>query len=401
MMLANPLVARLSVEDHLLLASARVTMSPMQAQAIPDLARAVTNWEHLLAMAHRHRVIPLLSRALRRVAPADVPTSVLETLRAEGAAIARRNLLLTRELLSLLKRFDEHGIRAVPIKGPVLAMLAYQDVSLRQFGDLDMLLNAGDVARARALLEAEGYIPKFQLAAPQEDAFITYQHDYPLYHSGKDIVLELHSGIKPKFYAISLDHKDLWAGLSGISIGGQQIPCLTLEDQLLTLCIHGTSHSWERLFWIVDIAELLSMTREVDWSRLLARARRLGCHRIVLLGLALAHDLLDAPLSEMLCHAIREDRQILRLEQQVVEQLFFINAEMVEGVKQFRFYMAARERWLDRVCYGLHLALDPTINDWKVLSLPSTASFLYYVIRPLRLMAMQFGTMSRNKKSSI
>src|SRR2546426_10956064 len=75
----------------------------------------------------------------------------------ERRSIARRNLCLTGDLLSLLELFEARGIPAVPFKGPVLAVQAYGDVALREFRDLDILVTHRDITRARELLLARGF----------------------------------------------------------------------------------------------------------------------------------------------------------------------------------------------------------------------------------------------------
>jgi len=55
------------------------------------------------------------------------------------------------------------------------------------------------------------------------------------------------------------------------------------------LCVHGAKHFWERIAWIVDIAQLAGNC-EVDWALLSETAAKKGSTRVLLLGLFLAHD---------------------------------------------------------------------------------------------------------------
>jgi hypothetical protein len=57
------------------------------------------------------------------------------------------------------------------------------------------------------------------------------------------------------------------------------------------------------------------------------------------------------------------------------------------------FYLRMRERVRDRIRYGLYyaqqylrIALTPSANDQALLSLPASLSFLYYLLRPIRLL---------------
>jgi hypothetical protein len=54
------------------------------------------------------------------------------------------------------------------------------------------------------------------------------------------------------------------------------------------------------------------------------------------------------------------------------------------------FHLRARERLADRSRYCLRLVSTPTAGDFELVSLPARLSFLYYVLRPIRL-ARKYG----------
>ncbi|MEO8342158.1 MAG: nucleotidyltransferase family protein, partial [Nitrospirota bacterium] len=59
------------------------------------------------------------------------------------------------------------------------------------------------------------------------------------------------------------------------------------EEFLIILCLHGSKHGWERLKWVADVAELLR-SQWINWKRVFSTAAERKCHRMLLLGLALA-----------------------------------------------------------------------------------------------------------------
>ena len=59
------------------------------------------------------------------------------------------------------------------------------------------------------------------------------------------------------------------------------------EELLIILCVHGSKHAWERLKWVVDVAELLRSQR-LNWKRVFSTATKWKCRRMALLGLAFA-----------------------------------------------------------------------------------------------------------------
>src|SRR5205085_1153465 len=87
-------------------------------------------------------------------------------------ANAARAIQLTDALFDLLDRFAKAHIQAIPFKGPTLAATAYGDLSLRQAGDLDLLVHRSDIVRAADLLEALGHRPFFPTSTPREAQYL-------------------------------------------------------------------------------------------------------------------------------------------------------------------------------------------------------------------------------------
>ena len=50
-------------------------------------------------------------------------------------------------------------------------------------------------------------------------------------------------------------------------------------------------------------------------------------------------------------------------------------------------YLKMRERFKDKARYVLYLTFTPNTRGWKLLPLPGTLFPLYYILRPIRLLA--------------
>ena len=104
----------------------------------------------------RHGLVSLLYYQLSTICPESVPGALLNRLKTRFQANLAHNLFLTAELLKLLSLFENHGIPAVPFKGPVLASSVYGNLSLREFSDLDILIHREDFNKAKDLLLLAG-----------------------------------------------------------------------------------------------------------------------------------------------------------------------------------------------------------------------------------------------------
>jgi hypothetical protein len=78
----------------------------------------------------------------------------MEVLRRHYERNARRNIYLAAQLALLLEALRAENIPAIPYKGPVLAALAYGDLTLREFALSVRLLHAAQGHQFRAFCVA-------------------------------------------------------------------------------------------------------------------------------------------------------------------------------------------------------------------------------------------------------
>jgi hypothetical protein len=311
----------------------------------------------LIRLALRHRVLPLLYRSVQTIGADLVPPSVWADLQHHFHANAQRNLLLGGTLLRLLRLLARHDIPVLPYKGPVLAMAAYGNLALRQFGDLDILVRQQDVQRAKELLLAQGY----RWWEQRPITLLPRQRKvYELISADGQVLVELHWAITSSTFYVPLDPARLWERLETVVLLGLPVRTLTPEHLLLILCVHGAKHHWHRLAWICDIAALLHVSAEMDWQHLLAQADQLGCRRMLLLGVLLAQTLLGTTLSESLQHRLHADAVSPHLAREVQEHLFTHTNRPLAAIDRPLFYLRLRERLRDRLrcsCYLVYHAI--------------------------------------------
>ncbi|HVF48441.1 MAG TPA: nucleotidyltransferase family protein [Pyrinomonadaceae bacterium] len=361
-------------------------MSPAQAARVRELLRGELDWDELLRVSVRHGVMPLVCKHLTGAFAALVPEKALRDFRHHFEMNAARNLYQTGELCRILRLFESQGIEAIPYKGPALAVCAYGNVALRQFVDLDILVRPRDVTRASALLAADGYEPHFKLSAAEEKAFMRLSYVQLFTRDAGQRAVELHWAIAPRFFSFPLQTERLWQRAETVKLAGKEVRAPAPDDLLLLLCVHGSKDLWERLEWVCGIAELTRSGREIEWARLFEHAQELGSLRMILLGLSLAHTLLDAPLPPEVLRRIEDDKNIEPLNRLVRARLFAEN-HRAAGVKETAvFHLKTREHLRDRVRYCARLALTTTPVDWASVRLPRSLAFVYYVLRPFRLM---------------
>jgi hypothetical protein len=367
-------------EADLLLACARHFVTGGKAAEVLYAVRRAFDWDVLLAMAERHGMTALLNHELDGVCPEQIPAE----LRARFERQARSNLIYTAVLARVLDLLDRNGIPAVPLKGPALAVLAYGDLTLRTFTDLDLLIPRNDVARAMELLAGMWFRLESGLHWSCASACLRSKEGELSFRRECDGVrLDLHWRLLPDYFASSLDGERVWGRLGAMRLAGRDVPALSNEDLLLFLCAHGSKHRWESLGWLCDVA-LLLRRGEIDWRCLLLRARKEHIERIVLLGLRLAGDLFGSPLPAAVREAINSDRLVAKLGAEVVATMFLPRSE-ASPVRDGLLNLRMLERIWDKLRYLRGLLITPTEAEWRRLLLPPALFFLYYPYRLARL----------------
>jgi hypothetical protein len=121
-------------------------------------------------------------------------------------------------------------------------------------------------------------------------------------------------------FAFHLDRPEIWDHLIPVSINGQVVRGLVPEDLLIILCVHGSKHAWERLKWVVDVAEVLR-SQELNWKRIFSTATKWKGRRMVLLGLALANRLMEVPLPVNILNTIAADHEVTVLARRMPKSM--------------------------------------------------------------------------------
>lgn len=379
-------------EVELLLCCARTRTNPEMSQRIREAAQKEIDWVQFIRLALRHDTLPLTYWNLQRICPDIVPSGVLEPLRARYDAEAAEGRLLAEELVGILGLLDAQGIAAVPYKGPALAVRLYGDLSLRGFGDLDIVVCERDVLRARRLLIDRGYAPE-RVDTGELNQFLREHHEMLLYRADGKVRLDLHWRYTSRSACLAGDPERFLQQLETISIAGEQVRSLRLETYLLVLSMHAAKHQWVQLKLICDIAEILAVP-DLDWHYVLHEADDLGLKRALGTGLLLAQGLLGAAVPRKLAQDLKIDRTAKVLAAQACTRLFEEPGERWGLQGGITSQLEFRERFRDRAKILLRYflkKLKPNERDRWFLPMPRALSVAYYVVRPLRLALERMG----------
>src|SRR6266404_1072186 len=345
------------------------------------------DWARLLVLAEAHGVAGHLTACVRSLDEDVVPPEIRQTLVDRRRAQIFFTLKLTAELFRILDRFTSEGIGALVVKGPVLAVQAYGDSAVRSYGDLDLLVRQRDVRRATELLSAAGFSPAVPLSAIDAGKI---PGQYLFSKPDSKLIVELHNDLTLRYFPRRLPIEEFFARQIRVHLDAREAPALSVEDELVLICIHGAKHFWERLMWIADVAALVSRQTGIDWQRVADSARAVEAERMLHTGLRLASDLLEARLPDKVQATVEADRVAARLAEQSGKWLPAAGYAPPGLFERAAFRLRMHGGLLSAPAYLLRLSLSPTEEDWNDTGQAKGHWLPDAVRRPFRL-ARKYG----------
>ncbi len=308
-----------------------------------------------LTLAEQEHVLPWTIARLRANAvtlPAEIERRVVEAERS--AAIAA--FYWTSELKGLLRAFGEAAVAVIPLKGPCLAERLYGGAELRSNRDLDLLVRADDLARAKNLLSTQGFTPT------------AHPDDYHQPWLRGSTVVELHHNVENPL-AFDFEIEGAWAGAETAVFKEVPILRLAAADELLFLCLHGVRHRFDRMSLVLDLKLAFA---QLDTAQ--SRPRNGDLRNVLYLGCAMARRL-DATV----CPGPKPDEQLDRLADRLWDRLMTQRAATLDWEAAHAFYLEMERPGVAR--------MRRRVRHWRILATR--------VIEPDYVFAARFGLSRR------
>ena len=264
---------RSSDVNRLLVLTSRFDPGPEALRETAAILGRGPDWDRLRARANEEGALPLLYRNLQRSGDA-VPAAVLAWLRAGYLGNLARNSRIYRGLEPFLEAVRRKELRAALTKGSRLALTLYPDIALRSFWDVDVIVHPADWPAVRTVIAELGYLEASGDARLFDPEDATLHWAYSPYFKKDGIFLELHFNF-PGLHFPRPTPEDVWASTRRTPVGQTEALVLSPEHEFCHLCLHAQQHSYHKLLWLTDIAEL-AVQEGLDWDRIRAVCRGSG-----------------------------------------------------------------------------------------------------------------------------
>jgi hypothetical protein len=240
-----------------------------------------------------HRLLPLVRQNL---VAAGIDDDDFPRMRGIQRRTWFENQRRIHAVLPVLEELQRAGVELILLKGLPLALLYYEDVSLRPMADVDVLVPYDAFDLTLDLLEADGWSDV--LVLPRDRRRRMYHGAGMTHPDGRS--LDVHWQLALPFvlpHAERESSDDFYRAAVPIRVGELDLLTLNPADMLLHLVVHGLwSGSAANVRWCADATTVVNHAGDaLDWDRVLDQTVRRDLVIPVSNGLRFIDDVCDAP----------------------------------------------------------------------------------------------------------
>jgi hypothetical protein len=307
----------LTPEDKLILSCVKIQPTPVELEQINSLIPLIRDWEYLAANIIERGIGPLLFKKLPLLSNnVLIPTDVQTKLQQAYYRTMSRSMVLYEHFRKITEAFALHNIQVIALKGIYLSEWLYQDIGLRQFSDIDILVKKEDGERCLSILAGLGYTPESENESEFEKK-LDIVHYTPMVLSGVavEVHIKLHQGIEK----YDLNVGSLWKNAVPATINTNDVLVLNINDLLIHLCIHLDRHFHQghvQFTGFNDITNLIGKQGGTfNWSEFIAACRSYNCEEVVFTYIILVnkymHALVPADIIQQYGHLLTKSDEML------------------------------------------------------------------------------------------
>lgn len=347
---------------------ARMQRSPEERQQVRQLVQQGVAWQKLVLIAEVHGIRPFVFHGLEAAAHDLLPENVRQGIQQYRRTIQIHNTFLVKELGRLQEELATHDVPALSVKGPLLAKVAYGDIHLRRYTDLDVLIPHRCFPAVEELLLAGEYqpFPKVQNLSGLRKRFYLYlSGQWPFMRGRGTFNLDLHTRVMPPGYTFPHAFEPFWDRSRHVSLTEDvTVRGFAPEDMLLMLCFHGVKNQWALLKYACDITELLRATPELDWAAVRSRAQAMRGEKVLAIGLKIAGRLLNPPLPDEVEAWLEQDPVTEETASFMIDVLRKRHAgRELDYTERVRFQLSVKDTWASRARYGMYSVTQHLWSD--------------------------------------
>ncbi|MEJ5183592.1 MAG: nucleotidyltransferase family protein [Rectinemataceae bacterium] len=250
---------------------------PAQQSQLPD----GFDQANFVRMAVQHKVASTAYAGLKKLGlRLDAPWAA--RLKQEAAQTAMLRDQIVKEATDVDQLLWSRGIPSLVLKGPALSAQLYGDPCIREYTDLDIIVNTNDIESIVGILGEAGYLPDEQYIngsnyRKKRSCMIKVGHHVDLWKRGLKFRVELHDRNGWDEEVFRHDRLDtVFQNVEWITGKGYGFHAPCLSDHGVLMLAHGSRHAWCLLIWVLDAASFMHSSSDQDLIELMQKINTLG-----------------------------------------------------------------------------------------------------------------------------
>jgi hypothetical protein len=349
------------------------------------------DWPYFYRLTTTHQVRPVIYKILYKLA---IPDEIKQQLQADCKQIAIHNLEHARELARIYELLEGAGITAIPYKGAAFCLAYYKDIGLREFSDIDFLVNPSieDLDKIKSALLGLGYTDPSDIPADFKETnfYNTREYYVDLYEDDRrKFHAEFHWFTASQFFDFptALPMTLLLEGAIAGDIYGKKIQVLNDSHHFIAMATHhGLNQRWNLMKYSMDLAVILTNGKTLDWGEINAVSKTYGFNKSVNLGYYIADNLLG--IKPGIAYEIPADGN------SYINDLLSVSSKKRKGTTEHLLQsLKIKDTFADKVKMVfkyIRYSANPSILDYRFVKLPRNLFFLYLLVKPVRMAANYF-----------
>lgn len=292
---------QLELEDRLILLSIKKVPSLIELEQINNLIPLIHDWDYLITTLIDRGIGPLFFNKLPFLSNNTLIPEVVKTiLQQVYYKTFSRSTILHDHFRKIAEAFNKHNIQVIALKGIFLSQELYQDIGLRQFSDIDLLVKEEDASSCLSILDTMGYKPvEFKVSEFVRKNTETI-HFPPMVNRG--VSIEIHIKLHKNTESYHLDIVEIWKNAVPVTVDNIPVYALNTNDLLIHLCVHLDKHFRSENVQFTcfnDITNYLEKYAEIiDWNSFILTCQKYNCENIVFKYIVLVHKYMNAIVPE-------------------------------------------------------------------------------------------------------
>ena len=309
----------LSPEDKLILSSVKIQPGVAELEQMNDLIPQIKDWDYVVKTSIDRGIGPLLSKKLPLLPNnPQIPAHVKTKLQQAYYKTFSRSALLYEYFKKVAEALALHNIEVIALKGIYLSEWLYEDIGLRQFSDIDLLVREEDGPRCLDILAGMGFTPESDIESEFERK-LEVVHFTPMVLNG--VSIEIHVKLHRNNEKYHVNVNELWRNALPVIINNTSVYALNTNDLIIHLCTHLDKHFYQghvQFTCFNDITNLLDIqATKIDWDALITACKHCNCENVIFKWFMLVNRYMNAPLPT---HIIEKYSALLTAKD---EQLFY------------------------------------------------------------------------------